>query len=377
MIRRVAAAVRMLRPRTIAEASARLANTERAVERVRNDVADLERTVNADRNGGLDRIEREVTALRDAHQRGLQDMQDKLVALTRAIAQLQVNDSQLRAIALRDAAQDRRILRLKQTLNERSIAEHVNRRISGSTLQLHPFPHAVVDDLLPQAVYDALLEAIPPVELFANRPFNKQQVGVPLTLGPRYSRHVWQFVARTLAPRIITPAVLSKFRVPLETWLGASLAPDAMALLDRLHMACTDGRILLRGRGYNIPPHRDPKWGFITCLMYLARPDDDRSLGTQLYSVTADTDAPDTKPHWIPPDRCRLEATVELRPNRALIFLNSSGAHGAQIPDEAPESLERYIYQFRIGPGRGQIREVLGSLPPELRSAWEGKIGDY
>jgi hypothetical protein len=176
---------------------------------------------------------------------------------------------------------------------------------------------------------------------------------------------------------MITPAVLQKFRAPLAAWLDASLAPDAIALLDRLQMACTDGRILLRGRGYRIPPHRDPKWGFITCLMYLARVGDDRSFGTELYSVAADADAPDAKPHWIPADRCRLEATVEFLPNRALIFLNSAGAHGARIPDDAPESLERYAYQFRIGPGRGQISTLLGSLPPELRAAWDGKIGDY
>lgn len=184
-------------------------------------------------------------------------------------------------------------------------------------------------------------------------------------------------MAKTIAPRMIAPAVLEKFREPLHFWLEANLVSGALTVLERTQMACTDGRILLRGRGYYIPPHRDPQWGFITCLLYLARPSDDSSRGTQFYSVEADGEASHTKPHRIPADRCRLEATVEFRPNRTLIFLTSAGAHGAQIPADAPESLERYLYQFRIGPGREQIRTLLASLPEDRRGAWEGKVIDY
>jgi hypothetical protein len=379
MLNRVLAAARLLRPRVIAEIRKDAADTRRTVERLRTEIVDLQhvlKSVQAQADAVL-RIEQRVAELQDAHRMHAEGMATHLSGLGRDVSELRLRESQLRAVARRDAELDRRLPQLETALDEAATAVHVRDRITATPLRLHPFPYVVVDDLLPSRLYDALLNAIPPVELFADRPFNKRQLGVPPLLAPVYSRRVWRFVANAVAPRAIVPAVLDKFRDPLTAWLDAQLVPGALALLERMEMACTDGRILLRGRGYSISPHRDPKWGFITCLLYLARPSDDPNLGTDLYSVEGDSDAPDTKPHWIPPDRCRLEATVEFRPNRALILLNSAGAHGARIPDDAPESLERYLYQFRIGPGRGQMRELLAELPEHRRVGWEGKITDY
>jgi hypothetical protein len=145
-----------------------------------------------------------------------------------------------------------------------------------------------------------------------------------------------------------------------------------------VRMQSTDGRILLRRRGYMIPPHRDPKWGFVTCLLYLARPGDSQSWGTQLYAVDEDTEAASVSPHWIRAERCRLMKDVPFRANTALVFLNSRGAHGARIPASAePATLERYIYQFRIGPTADSIRRLVAMLPAERREQWSGKVADY
>jgi len=379
MFARLAAAVRVLRPRVIAEIGKSAADARRSLEHLRAEVTDLQRAMRSMQAQGdaIRRIEQRLAELQDSHRSDADGIATQLAALGRDISELRLRESQLRAIARRDAELERRLPQLEHVLDEPIAVAHVGGRIAAAPLRLHPFPHIVVDDLLPARVYEALLEAIPPVEMFAERPFNKRQVGVPPMLAPVYSRRVWRFIANAVAPRAIVPAVLDKFRESLGAWLDAQLMPGALARLEQMEMGCTDGRILLRGRGYSIPPHRDPKWGFITCLLYLARPADDPVLGTDLYSVDGDTDARDTKPHWIPADHCRLETTVEFRPNRALIFLNSSGAHGARIPDDAPESLERYVYQFRIGPGRGQIRELLAELPEHRRAGWEGKITDY
>ena len=134
---------------------------------------------------------------------------------------------------------------------------------------------------------------------------------------------------------------------------------------------------MLRRPGYRIPPHRDPKWGFITCLIYLAREGDDERWGTQLFTVANDEDAAGASPHWISEARCRLAGEVAFRPNRALVFLNSVGAHGAHIPREAkPANLERYAFQFRIGADRRSIRSVREKLTPEQRAFWSGKLDD-
>ena len=141
-------------------------------------------------------------------------------------------------------------------------------------------------------------------------------------------------------------------------------------------MTCSDGRILLRRPGYDIPPHRDPKRGFLTCLMYLARPGD---------SERGDAAAPGgrrrgsarAQPHWIDEQRCEPVEHIAFRRNRALIFLNSVGAHSARIPGDAdPPTLERYAYQFRIGASAGASeRWCRGCLPIDARRG--GKAATY
>ena len=96
------------------------------------------------------------------------------------------------------------------------------------------------------------------------------------------------------------------------------------------------------------------------------------------YEVDADTDARGAEPYWIDERRCRQVSTVAFKRNRALIFLNSRGAHGATIPADAePEALQRYIYQFRIGPEATHMAALTASLSPDRRAYWEGKQQSY
>jgi hypothetical protein len=235
----------------------------------------------------------------------------------------------------------------------------------------------VVDDLLPAAYYDALIAALPPAELFADRPVNKQQLTVPLELAPRYSMEVWRHMAKVVAEGIIRPTMLEKFHEPLSAWLREKLPVLGDQPLTDLRITCSDGRILLRRPGYVIHPHRDPKWGFITCLMYLARKGDDERWGTQLFRVADDEEAEGPRPHWISEERCQLVGDVAFRPNRMLVFLNSVGAHGAHIPADAkPASLERYAYQFRLGADGKSIKAIRAKLTPLQRAFWAGKVHD-
>jgi hypothetical protein len=116
----------------------------------------------------------------------------------------------------------------------------------------------------------------------------------------------------------------------------------------------------------------------VTCLLYLARPGDSPTWGTQLFHVDGDTEAVNVAPHWIRAEHCRLAKEVPFRPNTALAFMNSRGAHGARIPADAePPDLERYIYQFRIGPSPESIRRLQAVLPEDRREMWSGKKVDY
>ena len=293
-------------------------------------------------------------------------LHDELAAVRRG-------ERQLRAIALADAALERKSRRLERILQPDVIAAHVTAALAAAPLRDDPFPYAVVDDLLPAAFYDALIEGLPPAELFSDRAINKQQLIVPLELGPAYSRRVWGFMADTVVPEMIAPAVLEKFRAHASAWLTHNFPAAGDDPLDAIAMTCSDGRILLRRPGYYIPPHRDPKWGFLTCLMYLARPGDSERWRTQLHRVAGDEEARGAQPHWIDEQRCEPVEHIAFRRNRALIFLNSVGAHSARIPGDAdPPTLNAMPTSSASAraPARSE-RWCRGCLPIDARRGQE------
>jgi len=295
-----------------------------------------------------------------------------------SVGRVDLRESQLRAITRRDIELQDELESLASVMCDADIHAHITARIGAATLVHSPFPHAVIDRLLPDALYKALIRGLPPVELFNDRAANERELAVPFKLAPEYARRVWTYMARSVVEQMLTPALLQLFRPELNAFLSQNFPAFGDDAVDRVPLHASDGRVLLRTRGYNIPPHRDPKWGFVTCLLYLARKGDDESWGTQTYSVEGDEEARGTMPNWIDPSRCRQVSDITFVPNRALVFLNSSGAHGAQIPDDAREGLERYAYQFRIGPhSKAMITQLIESLPDDRRAFWQRLPTNY
>ena len=116
----------------------------------------------------------------------------------------------------------------------------------------------------------------------------------------------------------------------------------------------------------------------MTGLIYLARPGDSREYGTELYRIFDDHHAPVMKTYY--PEahgaRAELVRTVPFVGNTALIFMNVPGmAHGAGIPRDALQ-LERYAYQFYIGPPKSDLMSLVRRLPQEQAAAWNVKLSD-
>jgi hypothetical protein len=310
-----------------------------------------------------------VTFLRTLNR--VDQLADAVKELTKSVDALRVRTEQLFEVERLDSEQREDIQALSEELDADLIGRHVRAAIAAAPLHMDPFPHIVVEKWLPRDVYATIVRAIPPAVFFADREVSRQRMIVPFPVAPAYSQHVWRFVASDIVGGVVGPALTEKFGAVMSDYVRSfcpAMPPDT-----DLALHTSDGRIMLRRPGYVIAPHRDPKWGFVTGLMYLARSGDSETYGTQLYRVKDDEEAPTGTPLYFDPTRCELVRSVPFRANTLLVFLNSVGAHGASIPAEAlPAALERYVYQFRLGPDAQTISKLLACMTPDRRALWGG-----
>lgn len=296
---------------------------------------------------------------------------DRTRELEEAVEALTLRTSQLEMITRLDWKQQEEVAGLVRHLDPERIEIHVCRAVANAILNTDPFPHILVEDWLPADVYRTMIRALPPPIFFAEKEMIRQRLPVPFSFGPTYSRRVWDFIAAEIVGRMLRDAVQKKFAGVIRDYVQSIAGSAADGLPLDLH--ASDGRIMLRRPGYVIAPHRDPKWGFVTGLVYLAREGDDEAHGTQLYRVRDDEEAPTDKPYYVEEERCELVKAVPFRANTLLVFLNSTGAHGASIPAAAqPADLQRYLYQFRLGPDSPTIQKLLTLMPADRRGRWAG-----
>jgi hypothetical protein len=283
--------------------------------------------------------------------------------------------AQVKLAAMLNREQCQSIVRAGELLDPTRIAAHVREAIASTPIELDPYEHMVVEDLLPPDVYELLIDAIPPEPFFDDHDPIKRNLRFPMELGPTFSAMVWGFFDNAITNEMIRPAVLERFDGPLHRHYESVFGAEYRARAAAMPHSVNSGRLMLRRRGYHLDPHRDPKHSMLTCLVYFARPGDDEAFGTQIFSVADDVDA-DYKQTYYPEQAgrsCTLVKVVPFRPNNMLVFLNSRGAHGATIPAHAPESLERYSYQFYIGPEKEALGALVRQLPDARRRMWQSK----
>ena len=350
MIRRVdriVGAWRLLRPRNAAE-------TRREVDLARRDIQGLHNKI------------------RDVAQtaRVIEEMRGEISSLKEAIERIEKGQLQLKAVAQRELEVYPHHDALSALMGDPAVSTHVRCRVEKAEVCGDPCPHVVIDDILPRTLFEALIRALPPAVLFDGDGPNKQELKVPLRLAPLYAARVWRHFIDSVLVRDLMPALVDRFRPALNDWMRSSFSAGGDDPIGDVPLMAFHPRILLRTRGYAIPPHRYPKWAFLTILLYLARDGDKESWGTQLFHIEQDAEAQGTAPHWIEPSRCTMVKDVGFVPNRMMVFMNSTGAHGARISEQEDEGIERHCLQLRIGPKPDARERLLASMPEERRALW-------
>lgn len=314
--------------------------------------------------GDLDRLQRQIDHL-----------QARVEETTAVAARADRMAAQARGFLALNRAQQEDLARARELLVPEQIIAHVRDAILRAPLATDPFPHIVVEKLLPPDVYKLLLRAIPPAAFFGDHDPIKQNLRLPLDFGPELSVTVLGFFDAVIARQAIRPAVLDAFAQPLDAHYRALFGDALVSRAAALPQAVSGGRLMLRRPGYHLAAHRDPKRTMLTCLLYLATSSDKDTYGTHIYRVPDDREATYTQTYYPEQDgrRCELVRTVPYRPNSMLVFLNSGGAHGADIPADAPADLERYSYQFYVGPSPDDMDTLVAELPAARQALWRSK----
>jgi hypothetical protein len=250
------------------------------------------------------------------------------------------------------------------------IGSHVTGAVAAAPLASEPFPHVLIDKLLPENAYDQLVKAIPPRVFFEHLDRNHQEVTVPSDLAPLLSREIWAAFYGRVVTEALVPSLVDKFREPLDR-LVCRYWPTHRSVVDaNIRLELLMSRILLRRPGYVIKPHRDPGWAFVTCLVYLPPRKAQQFFGTQLCSVRRELEHPSHGALWMDDSDVEVVKSVQGHPNTALAFVNGTGAHRASIPDDVASNIERYLYQFQLGPSVASQRRLLASMPADEVARW-------
>ncbi len=284
------------------------------------------------------------------------------LATTRRVETLELS---IRLLLRANAEDHDRADQLKALLDRDATHAHITQVVATTPLDTEPMPHMIVENLLPADLYGLLIDTLPPSELFGDTT-NK------LNLKHELLGQAWRFMERELARQILTPALVEKFASHVGPFYRELYGVKAAAEVVDIPQEGSGDRLLLRGRGYHIDPHQDVKRAFLTCLIYFARPGDSEEWGTQLFRVSGTSsrvkDTERSKRIYLgrtsyPEEeglQCEPVTTTSFRANSALFFVNlDSGAHGVDIPEDAlPADLERYAYQFYIGPPLDLLRQA-------------------
>ncbi|HEU4691831.1 MAG TPA: hypothetical protein VFS23_25880 [Vicinamibacterales bacterium] len=340
----------------------RIVRTVDTVPRVQN-LAEKMREEQKEMSRQLRTITRQLEQLEQTLSR-----QEKILA---GVPELQAQVRRCVTAYTKDARQAEWLPALRATLGDgERIAAHAAAAVARARLELEPFPHILIDNLLPDDVAGELLRAIPSSAFFKTENMKRQELEVPFEFAPEYSRIVWGLFFNKVISEAMVPALTDKFRPALDEFLRTHWPELGSMAGAGIALRVSNSRLLLRRPGYVIKPHRDPRWAFLTCLVYLPRSADHEVYGTQLYRLHREPEVTHSSPLWVDQSECELVKDVPARRNTALVFLNSTGAHGASIPSQAPTGIERYLFQVQFGVDEETKERLIAGVSDTARSSW-------
>jgi len=233
---------------------------------------------------------------------------------------------------------------------------HVQRRIDSTQLLTYPFEHLVVENILPDDVYNEIMRRFPSGDSFVNVTsayssnfefqfgnFTKPEFERNFGALPPDERAFWRAFSDRLCSTILR-ACLRKMRplidAKLATLNGFGLLRERIDVdsFPSRQVWYESQRLLVRTRGFGTDPHLDSGSALVVGLLYLATDDAHPHLGTDLYRICKPFDYPEEKlcdAVMVDKGNVELAYVTPYRPNTLAMMLTTERAvHGNRMREQ-------------------------------------------
>ena len=283
------------------------------------------------------------------HEEQVAGLKTSVAKLEQAVAAAGGQASLLALARKQDLASLDAVPRLEEALDQErgAIEAHVEGAMARAVVSADPFPHVLVDQLLPAAFYNRILEVLPTADYWRSSGRARDYWEINTDVGPWETEVVWRFIDQRVVDQILRPRLVEAFRHDLAAYWRDGFGLDSTGV----SYHTDEGRLQLRRKGYSLRPHLDPPHAALTGLFYLARPGDDSRYGTGLYKPSSPLPLKRRGIYYPEDHGITLETVVAVpfHANTLLVWMTSLGPHGADLTAaDVPKSLERYTYQFQL-----------------------------
>lgn len=242
-----------------------------------------------------------------------------------------------------------------------NVSDHVQQALDQSQIDLDPYPHILVENILPKEYYqylldlripDDCLQSLEDVGRVTNYPPGRRFIEIMpnMPILGRDLREFWEETAMFLTTRL-TPMITQKFSSHVAKRLGIGTNVDV-----------TSEILYVRdNQGYALSPHSDSPEKILTFLIYLARDSDHKSFGTSVYRPRdPNFTCPGGPLH--PFENFERVKTAPYQPNTLFGFVKSDRSFHGVEPINENYTRDLLIYDIRLA--RSSTNDVTG---PRLR----------
>src|SRR5688572_14712058 len=126
-----------------------------------------------------------------------------------------------------DSEQLDRLRNLASVWDAAAVAQHVRDAVAAAPLLTDPFPHLIIEPLLPDTAFRALVDSVPADEFFeGGKHLNLRGLGLSTSPVPLMTFLVWRSLRYDIIGPVLGPAIAERFRPHARDFLRISLGPE-------------------------------------------------------------------------------------------------------------------------------------------------------